>query len=183
MGRDLAVQAPHHPPLAREAVVVLHELARDPGGLEPCLAPDLGEEAALVAEPIRRDQHHLRYRQMLQLQGWTPSANSSSSRPSSVLLKLLAAVRSPAASMKPIRNATSSGQPTSMPCRDWMVCTKGAACSRLSGMPAWSQAQPRRSRSTCSVPSSRYIWFSSVISSSPRADGLTRRASWVTRSS
>ena len=57
--------------------------------------------------------------------------------------------------MKPMRNATSSGQPTSMPVRDWMVCTKVAACSRLSGVPASSQAQPRDSRSTCSVPASR----------------------------
>ena len=35
-----------------------------------------------------------------------------------------------------------------MPVRDWMVCTKVAACSRLSGVPASSQAQPRDSRST-----------------------------------
>ena len=49
---------------------------------------------------------------------WWPSAISAMIRPNSVLPNCPARRRSASASIKPMRNATSSGQPTRWPCRD-----------------------------------------------------------------
>ena len=62
------------------------------------------------------------------------------------------------------------------PCRSSMLCTNVDACSNDSNVPVSSQAMPRPSTSTCRSPRSRYARFTSVISSSPRADGVSAAA-------
>lgn len=59
--------------------------------------------------------------------------------------------------------------------------TNSEASKRDSIVPVSSQAYPRPSVTTSSVPSSRYIWLSVVISSSPRSEGSTCFAKSTTR--
>ena len=53
---------------------------------------------------------------------------------------------------------------------------KLAACSSDSCVPVSSQAMPRPSSSTLQRAASRYARLTSVISSSPRAEGLSAAA-------
>ena len=62
-----------------------------------------------------------------------------------------------------------------------MVSMKCEASSSDSWVPVSSQAWPRPSGSTSSSPMSRYLRLTSVISSSPRADGLSPEAIPTTR--
>src|SRR6202522_4467917 len=78
--------------------------------------------------------------------------------------------------MKPWRNATSSGQAMRKPCRRSRDPTNSLASRRLSGVPVSSQANPRPIISTPSWHRSRYARLTSVISSSPRAEGFRLEA-------
>ena len=67
-----------------------------------------------------------------------------------------------------------------MPWRFWITRTKSAASARDSTVPVSSQATPRPRIWASRRPYRRYIWFSVVISSSPRAEGVTRSACLLT---
>src|SRR5579872_370459 len=160
VGCHLAVQAADGAARRRVALIVLHKIGHQPGGGEAGAVEGFTEIAARIGKQRRCDQQHIGDGERFNLHNarpypCKPSAKSLNTRPSSVLPRLWACYRNWVASMKPMRNATSSGQPTSMPWRDWMVCTKVAACNNESGVPASSHAQPRPSRSTCSAPSCR----------------------------
>ena len=73
---------------------------------------------------------------------------------------------------EPCRKAISSGQAMLRPWRRSMVWTKRPASRRESCVPVSSQAMPRLMISTFNLPALRYLRFRSVISSSPRGDGL-----------
>src|SRR5207253_7910422 len=62
------------------------------------------------------------------------------------------------------------------PWRASMVSTKTPAWISDWAVPVSSQAKPRLKRSTESCPRARYSLFTSVISNSPRAEGLRLRA-------
>ena len=74
-----------------------------------------------------------------------------------------------------IRYAISSRQPTISPCRSSTTWMKFDAWTSDSCVPVSSHAMPRPSRSTRSWPRRRYSRLTSVISSSPRADGFEHR--------
>ncbi len=67
-GRRLEMQAAQRADRSGKRVVVLHELERDPGLGEGLAVIGLREEAAMVAEPLRRDDPDLRQRGRLDLQ-------------------------------------------------------------------------------------------------------------------
>ena len=74
-----------------------------------------------------------------------------------------------------------AGQAIFRPWRCSKVRTNSEASRRLSWVPVSSQAKPRPIRSTDRAPASRYRRLMSVISSSPRAEGLRSRAKSTTR--
>ena len=76
-------------------------------------------------------------------------------------------------SMNPLMKAISSGAEIVMPCLDWIVSMKLAACNRDSIVPVSSHAKPLPNSCTSSKESLRYISFSVLISSSLLALGCT----------
>ena len=82
-----------------------------------------------------------------------------------------------------MRHATSSGQPIEVPWRAWTVRMKFVASARESNVPVSSHAVPRGSTCTASSPRSMYIRLRSVISSSPRGEGVSERANSTARRS
>ena len=72
--------------------------------------------------------------------------------------------------------AISSRHAILSPCRSSMVSMNVAARNSDSGVPVSSHATPRPSSSKFNCPSLRYTWLMSVISNSPRAEGVNVRA-------
>lgn len=93
--------------------------------------------------------------------------------PYSVLESFSAWARTCCVEIKPLRHAISSKHAILSPCLFSIVATYWPASSNESCVPASSQAKPRPKSSTFSLFSFRYNSLSEVISSSPRADGLT----------
>lgn len=83
--------------------------------------------------------------------------------------------------MRPLRQAASSTQPIFCPCRSSITRTNSDACTSEAKVPVSSHAVPRSSTVTLSSPRRRYVWFTSVTSSSPRALGRRDLAMSTTR--
>ena len=74
--------------------------------------------------------------------------------------------------MNPLAKAISSMQATFSPCRSSSVCTNMRLHSSESYVPVSSHAMPRPSGCDLELPCAQVARLTSVISSSPRADGF-----------
>src|SRR5690606_32450112 len=95
--RNLEVQAPHRPLHGRERVVVLHEVGVDSGLGEPPCVEHFGEEATLVATPLRHHEQDVGYFLRLDLHG--------------AAVSLLFPCRRPPVRRRPSRDRSSAASP------------------------------------------------------------------------
>src|SRR5262249_3313096 len=151
----LVVKSSQHVTL-RDADILLHETCFDTGGREGALVPGFEEQAARVA--IHGGLDHPRYgkgQRCASHQNTRSLMTRSRYSPYPDLPRLCARLLSCWRSMKPWRNAISSGQQTFRPCRASIVSTKFAAASSDAWVPVSSQATPRPRTWTRSAPLSR----------------------------
>ena len=145
--RDLQVQAAHHTAISRSRVICPHEGTRHRPPLKNKRRSfQRSEKNPLVEKAGRRDHQDIWNAGRLDNHACSPSANSISTRPNSVLPSWRACERSrylrqyiPCEMRLP-----PDSRPATRPVRDWMVCAEKSspAAAQACGIEPSAAAQP-----------------------------------------